>query len=151
MNRTSWGLATVILRDGERRSAIAVQPPDAIAYADLAVRLKAEGMRRPTRSEWDAGLWPMTHCTVTVEADRITQLHIGALQLPCSNSLTLDPGWHAGAVHGHVLVSLVEPSTWTHPRAAEEGIEETVLAAAVDAGRLLCGLADMRGTTVRGR
>ncbi|WP_381586583.1 hypothetical protein ACQFX6_38800 [Streptomyces sp. DSM 41987] len=137
----------MVLRDGERRSAITVQPPDAVRYADLAVRLKAAGMRRPTRREWDGGLWPMTHCTVTVEADRITQLDTGRLKLACTSSLALSPGWHAAAVHGHVLVSLVEPGTWAQSHAADEGIEDAVLVAAVDAGRLLCGLADIRTVT----
>lgn len=148
MDGTSWGVATVILRDGDRRSVITVQPPDALRYADLAVRLKAAGMRRPTRREWDDGLWPMTHCTVAIEASRITQLGTGRWQLPCSDGLMTSPGWHAAAVHGQVLVSLAAPGTWGRDHATDEGVGEAVLSAAVDAGRLLCGLAVIRAVTV---
>lgn len=144
---TLWGLGVVVLGDGDQWATLTIQPPDAAQHAELAVRLKTAGLKRLNLREWNGGLWPLSRCSVTVEADRVTQLHTGRSRILCAEPMATTPAWREAAGRGRALLALVQPDTW--PDDGEpfaEGVEDAPLVEAVKAGLLLGGLAEVRAT-----
>ncbi|MER6845827.1 hypothetical protein [Streptomyces platensis] len=146
---STWGLGVLQGSDGDRWASVVIQPEDDGQHAELAVRLKAAGLKRLGLREWNGGLWPLSRCSVTVEAGHVAQLHTGRSRLLCQPPLSISPGWQAAAERGRALVALVQPGTLDEGAPAGvdlgdeawPGIEE-----AVKAGLLMGGLAEVRAT-----
>ncbi|MFJ8388616.1 hypothetical protein ACIQ9Q_29645 [Streptomyces sp. NPDC094438] len=150
MTTTSWGLGVVAASDGDRWSTVTIQPPDDAEHAELAVRLKAAGLKRLNLREWNGGLWPLSRCSLTIQSGHLTQLHTGRSRIVCSEPLEVSPAWQEAAARGRALLSLVPPGTMPedhdHAAAAAETGEDARLVDAVTSGVLLGGLAEVRTT-----
>jgi hypothetical protein len=148
-NTTLWGLGVVALADGDRWATLTIQPPDDAQHAELAVRLKSAGLKPMSPREWDGGLWPLSRCSVTVEADHVTQLHTGRSRILCAQPLATSEGWRRAAGRGRVVLALAQPGTL--PTDAPTGTDllqdnADAVATALRERRLLAGLAEVRTT-----
>ncbi|EOT04362.2 hypothetical protein K530_08904 [Streptomyces noursei CCRC 11814] len=123
-----------------------VQPADDAQHAELAVRLRAAGLKRLTVREWQAGLWPLSRCSVTVAAGHLEQMHTGRSRVLCRPAMPVAPTWQAAADRGRVLLALVQPGTLDESPAAADMADWSGIDDAVRAGLLLGGLAEVRAT-----
>ncbi|MGO4425129.1 hypothetical protein AB4Z54_42215, partial [Streptomyces sp. MCAF7] len=84
MSSATWGLGVLEASDGDRWASVVVQPDEDAAHAELAVRLKAAGLKRANSREWNAGLWPLSRCSVTLAGGCVTQMHTGRSRILAS-------------------------------------------------------------------
>ncbi|GAA2686838.1 hypothetical protein [Streptomyces lunalinharesii] len=145
----TWGLGVLQSDDGDRWAQVVIQPDETSEHAELAVRLKSAGCKRLSRREWDGGLWPLSKCSVTVEAGRLTQLHTGRSRILCSEPMPASTRWQAAAERGRVLLALVQPGTLNGVPLDVDVVADAAepwpgMLDAVSAGRLLGGLAEVR-------
>jgi hypothetical protein len=143
----SWSLGVVELNDGDRWATAAMQPDDTATHAELAVRLKAAGLRRSSARVWHAGLWPLTRCTLTVANRCLMEIHTGRSRVKLPDSLPVSEGWQKAAARGRVVLALAPPGTWPPDMPeAELGTTEDrgrLLNAAAESQALLAGLAEL--------
>lgn len=149
MSGATWGLGVLEASDGDRWASVVVQPDDESAHAELAVRLKAAGLKRANAREWNAGLWPVSRCSVTVAGGCVTQMHTGRSRILASEPPPFTPNWEAAAERGRVLLALVQPGVFDPEHSTGELLTAEAWAgldAAVQAGAVMAGLAEVRTT-----
>jgi hypothetical protein len=149
MTMTSWSLAVMGLGDDDQWAAVTVQPGDGGQHAEMVVRLKAAGLKKLTRREWDGALWPVSKCSVTVEGGHFTQIHTGRSRFLCTEPMPVSPLWVAAAGRGRAVLAVVPPGTWPDSEPdGEKGVEARarLIDAAVDSRFLIGGLAEVRDT-----
>ncbi|GAA2106056.1 hypothetical protein GCM10009801_82160 [Streptomyces albiaxialis] len=151
MTQSTWGLGVLQSGDGDRWASVVIEPPDAGQHAELAVRLKAAGLKRLSLREWNGGLWPLSRCSVTVDSGHLAQLHTGRSRVLCQPPAAVTPSWQTAAARGRVLVTLVQAGTLdqdadsgvdlTEGGEAWRGVEDSVRG-----GLLLGALVELRTT-----
>ncbi|MGO4760455.1 hypothetical protein AB4212_69455, partial [Streptomyces sp. 2MCAF27] len=117
--------------------------------AELAVRLKAAGLKRANSREWNAGLWPLSRCSVTLAGGCVTQMHTGRSRILASEPQPVTPHWEVAAERGRVLLALVQPGVFDPEHSTGELLNAEAWAgldAAVQAGAVMAGLAEVRTT-----
>lgn len=149
MSSVTLGLGVLEAGDGDRWASVVVQPDKETMHAELAVRLKAAGVKRVNGHDWDAGLWKVSLCSVTVVGGFVTQMHTGRTRILASEPQPVTPGWEAAAARGRVLLVLAQPRVFDPQDATGELLGPQAWAgldAAVRAGAVLAALADVRST-----
>ncbi|AEM88778.1 hypothetical protein [Streptomyces violaceusniger] len=147
MSSATWGLGVLKASDGDRWASVVVQPDEEAVHAELAVRLKAAGLKRVNDREWHAGLWPVSRCSVTVVGGCVTQMHTGRSRILAGQPPSVTPGWEAAAGRGRVLLALVQPGVFDPADSTGEPLGEEAWAGmdvAVQAGAVLAALAEVR-------
>lgn len=149
MSAATWGLGVLEASDGDRWASVVIQPDDEAMHAELAVRLKAAGLKRANSREWNGGLWPVSRCSVTLAGGRVTQMHTGRSRIMASTPPAVTPNWEAAAERGRAVLALVQPGVFDPEHSTGELLSADAWAgldAAVAAGLVMAGLADVRAT-----
>jgi hypothetical protein len=149
MSGATWGLGVLEASDGDRWASVVIQPDDEAMHAELAVRLKAAGLKRANAREWNAGLWPVSRCSVTLEGGCVTQMHTGRSRILASTPQRVTPNWEVAAERGRVVLALVQPGVFAPEDSTGELLSPDSWAGldkAVQAGAVMAGLAEVRTT-----
>ncbi|MER6610223.1 hypothetical protein ABT282_31015 [Streptomyces sp. NPDC000927] len=141
---TTWSMIVLSQADGDSWAAVLAQPDDLHMYGELAVRLKAAGLKKMNRRMWDGGLWPLSKASVTVLDGSVTQAHTGRARLLCDPPLAATPGWREAAVRGRVVLGLLSPGVVVGDLPLSMDERADLLKAAAERGELLAGLAEVR-------
>lgn len=139
-----WGFMVSASTAGDTWAAVLMSPEDRVAYAALASRLRAGGLKIVKSPLWGRFALDATSCMVTVEREHFTQMHTGRSRLLATEAQPMTPLWLAAARRGRVILALLPPGTLAGIKAGAENQADlwgARLDELADHGGLLTGFA----------
>lgn len=142
----TWGAAVMSRPLDEPWLSLYLQPGDEETYETMAVRFRACGIRRTKAEEWHKGRWSDSKASVTLAGGYFTEMHTGRSRISLPEPFALTPGMLAAARRGRAVVGLLAPGVVPEIHSDDALAYAPLVDAAIEAGKLLSGLAAIRET-----